>query len=179
MKDLRELLEHELKDIYSAEKQITAALPKVIDAANDTRLKSRLQTHLTETEGQIGRLESIFSSMGINPGNKHCKAMEGLIAESEMRDHPMRNFVECCLGGDAPLPDMSVTARNKLEPGDMLLVCTDGLWSGLEDEDFGNASREGRTPVDFVVRALAERAVATNAPHSDNTSIAAVRWHGA
>lgn len=82
MKDLRELLEHELKDIYSAEKQITAALPKVIDAAHDTRLKSRLQTHLTETEGQIGRLESIFGSMGINPGNKHCKAMEGLIAES-------------------------------------------------------------------------------------------------
>ena len=47
---------------------------------------------------------------------------EGLIAESEMRSHPMRNFVECCLGGDVPLPDMSVTARNKLEPGDVLLV---------------------------------------------------------
>ena len=62
---------------------------------------------------------------------------EGLIAESEMRGHPMRNFVECCLGGDVPLPDMSVTARNKLEPGDVLLVCTDGLWSGLEDADLG------------------------------------------
>jgi PPM family protein phosphatase len=104
---------------------------------------------------------------------------EGLIAESEMRDHPMRNFVECCLGGDAPLPDMSVTARNKLEPGDMLLVCTDGLWSGLEDGDFGSASREDGTPVERVVRALAERAVTTNAPHSDNTSVAAVRWRGA
>ena len=64
---------------------------------------------------------------------------EGLIAEGEMRNHPMRNFVECCLGGDVPLPDMSVTARLKLEPGDVLLVCTDGLWSGLEDADFAAA----------------------------------------
>jgi serine/threonine protein phosphatase PrpC len=104
---------------------------------------------------------------------------EGLIAETEMRSHPMRNFVECCLGGDAPLPDMSVTARHKLEPGDTLLACTDGLWSGVEDADFGSATREDRTPIDQVLRALAERAIAANAPHSDNTSAAALRWLGA
>jgi len=103
---------------------------------------------------------------------------EGLIAESEMRNHPMRNFVECCLGGDVPLPDMSVTTRIKLEPNDVLLVCTDGLWSGLEDSDFANASRDDRTPIDSMLRALADRAVANNAPHSDNTSVAAVRWRG-
>jgi serine/threonine protein phosphatase PrpC len=103
---------------------------------------------------------------------------EGLIAKSEMRSHPMRNFVECCLGGDVPLPDMSVTACNKLEPGDVLLVCTDGLWSGLEDSDFANASRGDRTPLDHIIRSLAERAVASNSPHSDNTSVAAARWHG-
>jgi len=104
---------------------------------------------------------------------------EGLIAESEMRGHPMRNFVECCLGGDVPLPDMSVTARNKLEPGDVLLACTDGFWSGLEDHDLANASRAERAPLEQAVRALAERAVATNSPHSDNTSVTAVRWLGA
>jgi serine/threonine protein phosphatase PrpC len=103
---------------------------------------------------------------------------EGLIVESEMRSHPMRNFVECCLGGDLPLPDMSVTARNKLEPGDVLLACTDGLWSGLEDDDIGELAGGDRTPIESLVRVLAERAVAKNAPHSDNTSIAAVRWHG-
>jgi serine/threonine protein phosphatase PrpC len=90
----------------------------------------------------------------------------------------MRNFVECCLGGDVPLPDMSVTARQKLEPGDVLLVCTDGLWSGIEDADLAIVSDE-RTSVDSLGRALAERAVAKNAPHSDNTSVAITRWHGA
>jgi serine/threonine protein phosphatase PrpC len=104
---------------------------------------------------------------------------EGLIAESEMRGHPMRNFVECCLGGDVPLPDMSVTARNKLEPGDVLIACTDGFWSGLEDQALANASRDERAPLEQIVRTLAERAVAANAPHSDNTSVTAIRWHGA
>jgi serine/threonine protein phosphatase PrpC len=104
---------------------------------------------------------------------------EGLIAENEMRGHPMRNFVECCLGGDAPLPDMSVTARRKLAPGDVLLACTDGLWSGVEDDEIAKVSVDGREPLERVVRTLAERAVARNSPYSDNTSVTAVRWLGA
>ena len=103
---------------------------------------------------------------------------EGLIAEHEMKGHPMRNFVECCLGGDAPLPDMSVTSRRKLEPGDVLVACTDGLWSGLEDGDFAELVREERAPLERDLRALAERAVVKNSPYSDNTSVAAVRWLG-
>lgn len=104
---------------------------------------------------------------------------EGLIAESEIRGHPMRNFVECCLGGDAPLPDMSVTARKKLRVGDVLLVCTDGLWSGLEDADVGAlAGADAPAPLDRALRVLSDRAIARNAPYSDNTSVAAVRWIG-
>jgi serine/threonine protein phosphatase PrpC len=57
---------------------------------------------------------------------------EGLITEAEIKLHPMRNFVECCLGGDHALPDMSISGRIKLEANDVLLACTDGYWSGLE-----------------------------------------------
>ena len=103
---------------------------------------------------------------------------EGLIAEQEIRAHPMRNFVECCLGGDSPLPDMSVTARKKLKPGDVLLVCTDGLWSGLEDADIGELSRGESGGLEPALRALADRAIARNSPYSDNTSAAAARWLG-
>ena len=94
---------------------------------------------------------------------------EGLIAEQEIRAHPMRNFVECCLGGDSPLPDMSVTTRKKLLHGDVLLACTDGLWSGLEDADIASLSAEPGEPIDRALRALAERAVARNAPYSATT----------
>ena len=83
MKNLSELFEHELKDLYSAEKQITSALPKVIDAASDASLKSSLQNHLQETQGQVERLESIFSKLDIDGSGHKCKGMEGLVKESD------------------------------------------------------------------------------------------------
>jgi serine/threonine protein phosphatase PrpC len=103
---------------------------------------------------------------------------EGLIHEHEMRGHPMRNFVECCLGGDTPLPDMSITGRKKLAPGDVLLVCTDGVWSGIDDADVAALSAHPDEPLERALRSLAERAVARNSPYSDNSSAAAVRWLG-
>ena len=103
---------------------------------------------------------------------------EGLIAEREMRAHPMRNFLGCCFGGDAPLGGMQVTARKKLAPGDVIVACTDGFWSGLEDQDIAGLAGAERAPLDAALRALAERAVQRNAPYSDNTSATAVRWLG-
>lgn len=101
---------------------------------------------------------------------------EGLIAEREARSHPMRNFVECCLGGDTPLPNMSVSPRKPMERGDVLLVCTDGLWTGVEDGDIGALCDSAAFQPGLS--ALAEKAVAHNTPHSDNTSAAALRWLG-
>ena len=102
---------------------------------------------------------------------------EGVIAEREMKSHPMRNFVECCLGGDTPLPNMSISARKRLREGDVLVACTDGLWSGVDDEDIATLA-DGTAPLDRALSALAERAVASNSPHSDNTSAVALRWMG-
>jgi PPM family protein phosphatase len=103
---------------------------------------------------------------------------EGLIAEAEMKNHPMRNFVECCLGGDMVLPDMSITARKKLERGDVLLVCTDGLWSGLDDQEIADSLSDLARPLEAAINALANQAVTRNAPYSDNTSAAVLRWRG-
>jgi serine/threonine protein phosphatase PrpC len=101
---------------------------------------------------------------------------EGLIAERDMKNHPMRNFVECCLGGDQPVPDMSISGRKRLKPNDVLLVCTDGLWSGVDDAEIAALSEEGA--LDVALAALAKAAVSANSPHSDNTSAAALRWRG-
>lgn len=102
---------------------------------------------------------------------------EGLISEDEIKDHPMRNFVECCLGGDAALPDMSVSAVKRLIPGDTLLVCSDGFWSGLPDPVL--ATKLGSdAPLEASLGELAESAVQANSPYSDNTTAAALRWQG-
>ena len=55
---------------------------------------------------------------------------EGVITPDQAQTHPMRNFVECCLGGEPFLPEMSLSLREPLEANDILLVCSDGLWGG-------------------------------------------------
>ena len=80
---LRELLEEELKDIYSAEKQLLKALPKMAKKATSAELRSALQEHLQVTEGQVERLEQVFAALGKPAKAKTCKAMQGLIEEGK------------------------------------------------------------------------------------------------
>jgi ferritin-like metal-binding protein YciE len=78
---LEELFLDELKDLYSAEKQITKALPKMVKAATSPNLKEALQNHLEETNNQIQRLETIFEKLGKKGTGKTCEGMKGVLAE--------------------------------------------------------------------------------------------------
>ena len=103
---------------------------------------------------------------------------EGAISEEEAQDHPMRNFVECCIGGDAPVPDMSITSRKPLERGDVLLACSDGLWSGLGDADMAEIGEPGDNNLVENLKSLSMKALNVNSPYSDNTTGTAIRWLG-
>lgn len=103
---------------------------------------------------------------------------EGAITEEEAQDHPMRNFVECCIGGDAPVPDMSITNRIGLQHGDVLLACSDGLWSGMSDKAMAQIAAPGEQNIVENLKALSIAALETNAPYSDNTTGTALRWLG-
>lgn len=83
LKSLDDLFEHEVKDLYSAEKQLLEALPKMMESASDAQLKKVFESHLKETKAQKERLEKIFELCEITPGGKKCAAMEGLIEEGE------------------------------------------------------------------------------------------------
>ena len=80
---LRDLLVKELSDIYSAEKQILKALPKMAKAASSDKLKQAFTQHLEETKGQIERLEQIFESLDLRTRGKPCEAMQGLVEEGK------------------------------------------------------------------------------------------------
>src|SRR5258708_4808199 len=102
---------------------------------------------------------------------------EGLISAEQAHNHPMRNFVECCLGGDPILPDMSLTRRRPLEPDDVLLACTDGLWGPLTDTEIATeVGKPGELRAKLLE--LGARAVQRAGSGSDNTSAAALRWLG-
>jgi ferritin-like metal-binding protein YciE len=82
---LKDLYIHELKDLYSAERQIIKALPKMVKAATNDALASGFQEHLEQTRAHADRLEKILSARGQTSRGPKCKGMEGLLAEgSEM-----------------------------------------------------------------------------------------------
>jgi len=79
---LSELFLDGLKDIYWAEKHLAKALVKMSKAATSEELRSAFETHTTETEGQVTRLEEIFGMIGEKAQAKKCAAMEGLLEEA-------------------------------------------------------------------------------------------------
>jgi ferritin-like metal-binding protein YciE len=84
---MQELLIDELKDLYSAEKQIVKALPKLVKAASTPELQDAFQSHLEETKGQVGRLEKIADLVGKKLTGKTCVGMQGVLEEgSEVID---------------------------------------------------------------------------------------------
>jgi ferritin-like metal-binding protein YciE len=83
VESLEKLLVHDLKDLYSAEKQILQALPKMARAATTPELKQAFQTHEKQTEQQVKRIEQIFGALEGSPAGKKCKGMEGLIEEGK------------------------------------------------------------------------------------------------
>jgi len=83
IKTMNDLYVESLRDLYSAETQITKALPKMAKAVNSDELRKGFEMHLTQTEGQIERLKSIFDELGEKPTGHHCEAMEGLLAEGD------------------------------------------------------------------------------------------------
>jgi serine/threonine protein phosphatase PrpC len=103
---------------------------------------------------------------------------EGKITEEELPTHPMRNFVECCLGGDPAIPEMTLSGRHALQPGDVLLLCTDGIWANLRDSDIAGFFRDDNQELRAWLEALGRRAVQASTPFSDNSTAAVLRWHG-
>jgi ferritin-like metal-binding protein YciE len=78
---VKDLLEEEIKDLYSAEKQLTKAIPKMAKGSNDPTLQDAFKGHLKETEAQVQRLEQIAEILGIKASGKKCVGMEGCIKE--------------------------------------------------------------------------------------------------
>jgi ferritin-like metal-binding protein YciE len=82
MNDLREKYVEQLLDIYDAEKQLVDALQDMADTASSIRLKQTFTNHLSQTEQHVQRLNEIFTSLDIVPGDETCERMNALIPET-------------------------------------------------------------------------------------------------
>ncbi|MGI8618905.1 MAG: ferritin-like domain-containing protein [Gemmatimonadaceae bacterium] len=81
METLKDLYVEELKDLWSAEKQIVKALPRMIKATSHPELKAAFARHLKETETHVKRIEGVCDELGVSPRGKKCIGMEGLLEE--------------------------------------------------------------------------------------------------
>ncbi|MFL6529301.1 MAG: ferritin-like domain-containing protein [Chthoniobacterales bacterium] len=123
MDSLKELLQEELKDIYSAEKQLLKALPKMAKNASSDELRSALEEHLEVTRGQVNRLEQVFESLGQPAKAKTCKAMQGLVEEA---NEIMEEDAE-----DAVMDAGIIAAAQKVEHYEIASYGTVRTWARL------------------------------------------------
>ena len=152
---LQELLIEEMRDLYSAENQLTKALPKMAKKASNPQLKKAFETHLKETEGQIKRLQQIFDKLGKKPTGKKCAAMEGLIEEGkEMMGEDMEEDTM-----DAAL----ISVAQKVEHYEIASYGTVRTWAQLLGDDQTSKllqqtlEEEGKT--DKLLTELAESSI--------------------
>jgi ferritin-like metal-binding protein YciE len=83
LNDLKDLLQYELKDLYSAENQLSKALPKMAKSAKNKQLRTAFEHHLEETKNQIKRLEQVAKDIKVDIKGEDCEAMKGLVKEGE------------------------------------------------------------------------------------------------
>ena len=88
-KTLHDLFMTELADVYSAEKQLVEALPKMAEAAMAKELQEVITSHLKETEGHVRTVERVFAALDMKPKAKKCEAIERLLSEG---DEPAASF---------------------------------------------------------------------------------------
>lgn len=80
--NLRDVFHEQMKDIYSAEKQLSEAMPDLIKATYSSKLKKAFESHLEETKQHMETVRQILDDMDVNPGSTKCDAMEGLVKEA-------------------------------------------------------------------------------------------------
>ena len=98
----------------------------------------------------------------------------GIISEKEMKTHPDRNRITNCLGGVEDMFYVESSSVVPLQQGDVLLLCSDGLWGPLEETDL--VAGLSSTPLPSAMEQLIDKALVQGGDHADNTTAVVVRW---
>jgi ferritin-like metal-binding protein YciE len=160
LKNLDDLFMDVLKDTLDAERQITKALPKMAKAAESEDLRTAFEDHLSMTEGQIERLETIFKSMDKAPRGKHCAGMEGLLKEgSELIEKeeagPARDAAMICAA--QKVEHYEIAAYGSLVTYAKMLEMTDAVDLLVETLEEEKETDENLTGIASEINLLAEQ----------------------
>lgn len=102
---------------------------------------------------------------------------QGIISAAQVHTHKFRNYVTRCLGGTNNRPVAELSGPHPLKEGDIVLLCTDGFWGPLSERPLVDSLFGKRGPLLSGIRDLADKAVQTSQPESDNVTAVALRWN--
>jgi len=130
--------------------------------------------------GHLGdsRLYVIRGQSVVNRTIDHSRVedlyQKGLITEQEKTTHPDKNLITRCIGSENRRPQPAIAPVFPLQRGDDILLCTDGLWSQLSDQDIISGMQKQN--LNDAIEDLASDAEETGYPRSDNVSVVGLRW---
>ncbi len=157
----------ELRDTYSAEKQLLKALPKVAKAASSPDLRAAVQQHIQETHGQIERLTGVFESLGEKVRAKHCEGMAGILEEGKSA---MEEDVD-----EATMDALLIASAQRAEHYEMAAYGTLVAWARVmghtEAADLLEETLDEEKATDEKLSGLAENGInqeAGDAAHPDD-----------
>ena len=155
-----------------------AATHKLNDSPRTTCVACLIQNNIGYwAHAGDSRLYLIRDGKVLNHTRDHSRVQllidQGLINEAQAATHPDRNKVYSCLGGVQP-PDIAFSRKTPLEAGDVVMLCTDGLWGNLSEELMAAAVKSGNLMQ--TVPMLLGQAENQGGPNADNLSAVAVRW---
>jgi PPM family protein phosphatase len=168
-------------------KSMTNAHHAILDFCNENKLKDSPRTTCVACVIQnnvaywahVGdsRLYHIRSQriVGVTRDHSRVRLMvdQGMITPQEAENHPDRNKVYTCLGGNQ-LPEIEFSRKTPLDAGDQLVLCTDGVWGAVDPKVLVSTLSEGNFMQ--AVPLLMNKAEINGGPHGDNLSLVAVRW---
>lgn len=127
LQTLQDVYVHELKDIYSAEKQIVEALPKMVKTADNQELQEAFSQHLTQSHSHLDKVQEILRALDVNPGSTKCEGVAGLIKEGES---------VIAMAGDSAAKDAAlIAAAQRIEHYEMAAYGCARTYAKLLDYD--------------------------------------------
>jgi ferritin-like metal-binding protein YciE len=160
LKNLDDLFMDVLKDTLDAERQITKALPKMAKAVESEELRAAFEEHLSVTETQIERLETIFKSMDKAARGKHCPGMEGLLKEgSELieKEEPGPALDAALIAAAQKVEHYEIAAYGTLATYAKMLEMDDALELLVQSLEEEKQTDEALTGVASEINLLAEQ----------------------
>ncbi len=129
--------------------------------------------HLGDSRLYVIRNQSILTRT-VDHSRVEDLFQQGLITEKEKLNHPDKNLITRCIGSENHRPQPAIAPVFPLQLGDVIMLCSDGLWSPLSDQDIVNGVQKQN--LNDAIEDLASDAEETSYPYSDNISVVGFRW---